>query len=179
VGNPDTTVVIGWTRYPAPEALQGISQWPMSLAYVGGSDSDYFDLLERWWKSNVWNLIVVEHDIIVKPELIQELLDCPRAWCPCLYPFEQHWLFGLGCTKFTKEIRQATPWLFDEIATMTGGRHHPAKHWCALDAHMQNLLSARSGETSHPHNRQDLIEHRGTEGVDLNKWRSHADCLQP
>lgn len=178
MGHPDTRIVVGWTRYPSPEAIQAISEWPFTLAYVGADESAYFALLSHWWKSDVRNLVILEHDIIPKREIVREIIDCPREWCPVMYAFEQHWLYGLGLVKFGLEMRRHTAWLFDEIATMSGGPHHPPKHWCALDAHMQNLLHARSGEATHIHNPGDeFIEHRGTEGTGLNKWRSHAACL--
>ena len=60
---------------------------------------------------------------------------------------------------------------------MSGGPHHPPKHWCALDAHMQNTLNRSSGQSCHVHNRQDLIEHRNPDAPGTMKWRTHTACL--
>ncbi len=157
-------IVVGYAHEIAPETKAALEGFEYVLAYVGDRDDAYFDLLQAWWVSNEWDVITLEHDIIPKPELLQELIDCPRAWCACLYPFEEHWLYGLGLTKFNLEMRQHLPGLFDEIAVLEGGPHHPPKHWCALDSHMQGILHARSGEAVHIHNRQDLIEQRVVEG---------------
>lgn len=159
-------IVCGWTRYPAPETLKAISKWPFTLAYVGGSETDYFDLLSHWWPSPEQEIVTVEHDIVPSPELIQEMLDCPRSWCAALYPFEQRALFGLGLTKFSLTIRRSLPNLFELIAPIANDKH-PARHWCLIDANMQNALNSHSGHTCHVHEGQ--IEHR-------NPIRSHVEC---
>ena len=119
--------------------------------------------------------MILEHDIVPAPELIDEMLDCPRQWCAAMYPFEGTKLFGLGLTKFNIEMRKRLPNLFDEIAVLQGGPHHPPKHWCALDSHMQGILHHRSGEAVHIHDHPEWIEH-GDGGI---KWRSHEACLVP
>lgn len=171
-------IVVGFT-HELPAATQATLSWyPHQLKYVGNSDSDYFDLLEAWWASHERELVIVEHDIVPQKELIDEMLDCPRPWCAAMYPFEEKWLFGLGLTKFSLGIRQAMPTLFDEIA-QNGGGVHPPKHWCSLDAHMQNILNRASGQTACVHNHQEWIEHRNLEAPGTSKWRSHTACLLP
>lgn len=170
-------IIVGWTRYPPAATIATLTGYAHRLQYVGNSDSDYFDFLAAWWASGEREIVTVEHDIVPQPELIDEMLDCDRAWCAAMYPFEEHWLFGLGCTKFSLEIRQAMPDLFEQVAERTGGPHHPARHWCALDSHMQTLLNQKSGHTAHVHNRQEWIEHRNPEAPGAMKWRTHQACL--
>lgn len=159
-------IVCGWTRYPSPQTLAAISAFPFTLADVCSSDEAYHELLSAWWSSTEQDLIVCEHDIEPSVELIQELLDCPRPWCAALYSFEERWLIGLGLTKFNLRIRTAVPDLFEQMATMED-EHHPPKHWCRVDARMQNLLAMQSGQSYHVH--EGPIVH-------TSKLRSHVAC---
>lgn len=169
-------IVCAWTRYPSPAALAVLSWYSHRLHYVGATDSDYFDFLAGWWASGEREIITLEHDIVPRRELIDEMRDCPRAWCGAMYPFEGTKLFGLGLTKFALEIRQALPNLFDLVAERSG-QHHPPKHWCSLDSHIQALLNQKSGHTAHIHDHPEWIEHLSEDGAV--KWRSHTECLVP
>lgn len=169
-------IICGYTHELPAETLAVLKDFEHVLVDVSDSDHAYFDLLESWWTSTVLEMVTLEHDIIPKPQLLREILDCPRAWCAAMYPFEEHWLFGLGLAKFSLPVRQAMPGLFDEIA-QNGGGAHPPRHWCSIDAHMQNMLNRSSGHTACVHNNQALIEHRNPENPGAMKWRSHAECL--
>ena len=106
--------------------------------YVGDSDDAYFDLLARLWRMQE-TFIVVEHDIIVTEAAIMGLIECPKTWCSCPYPWYTGMLHGLGCTKFDAQIMQEYPKLFDKIANVSNDIH-PAKHWCNIDDRLRRYL---------------------------------------
>jgi hypothetical protein len=159
-------IVVGYARPLSKVTLDTLSLFPHQLKDVSGSDDAYFDLLQAWWASSEEDLIILEHDIEPTPEFVQEILDCHRLWCAAMYTFEDRYLYGLGLTKFNRRVRAAVPDLFEQIALLSDG-HHPSKHWCRLDAHMQNTLSMQSGEAAHLH--EGAIVH-------TNPIRSHVAC---
>ena len=163
-------IICGWTRYPPPATIAALSWYPHQLQYVGDRDDAYFDFLQQWWTSQEREIVTVEHDIVPQRELIEEMLNCERAWCSAIYQWEGGaTLQGLGLCKFSLSIRRAVPDLFDRIADKSDDTH-PPKHWCRLDAWIQRELERSSGETVCVHRRLDLIEH-----TDPN--RSHATCF--
>ena len=100
------------------------------------------------------------------PAVIQELLDCKFSWCACWYPFEGGTIYGLGCTKFGLEIRQAVPDALDKVARISDSAHI-RKHWCSLDAWLQTVLRKAGQAVDHHH-------HVGIRH--LSAQRSHKAC---
>ena len=161
-------IVVGFTKPLSQDTLDALDAFPHVLTDVSGSDDAYFELLRSWWVSTEEDVVTLEHDIEPRPELIQELLDCHRPWCAALYDFEQRHLYGLGLTKFNRRIRAAVPDLFEQIALLENDKH-PRKHWCTLDAHMQNTLKMQSGDGVCLHDHPDWIKHTST-------IRGHVGC---
>jgi hypothetical protein len=94
--------------------------------------------------------IVVEHDIVVRPETLRELRDCPEDWCAMPYPYlNEKEAWGMGCVKFSDRLICRSPHLFSRIAN-EGDPLHPPRHWCRLDAHIWEALTER-GEHRHDH----------------------------
>lgn len=68
---------------------------------------DYWRFLDELWHRGE-SFIIVEHDIVVTPEVISKLVRCPRPWCANPYlqlPGEP--VTGLGCTKFSARLLRA------------------------------------------------------------------------
>ena len=117
-------------------------------------DEGYFYALAEAWTPTPDHLaepfILVEHDIIVRPETLRELRDCPEDWCAAPYPYlDKPLAWGMGCVKFSDRLIVRNPWIFREFEN-DGDALHPARHWCSLDSHIWNALTER-GETRHDH----------------------------
>lgn len=117
-------------------------------------DEGYFMALDEFWTPGEGKFpepfIVVEHDIVVRPETLGELRDCPEDWCAAPYPYLNHErAWGMGCVKFSDRLIARNPWLFQQIGP-DGDATHPSRHWCRLDARIFEALTRR-GETRHEH----------------------------
>jgi hypothetical protein len=94
--------------------------------------------------------IVVEHDIVVRPETLRELRDCPEDWCSMPYPYlNEAEAWGMGCVKFSDRLIVRNPWIFQQFEN-DGDSLHPPRHWCRLDAHIWAALT-ENGEHRHDH----------------------------
>ena len=118
------------------------------------SDTGYFEALHDAWEPGPQHMaepfIVVEHDIVVRPETLRELRDCPEDWCAAPYPYlneDEAW--GMGCVKFSDRLIVRNPWIFRQFAN-AGDAKHPPRHWCRLDSYIWIALTER-GEKRHDH----------------------------
>jgi hypothetical protein len=141
---------------------------------VSGSDRAYYDALYRTWAECAAkgdDLVVVEHDIEIRPTTLSGFARCDDAWCCAPYPYRvspSGWYGGLGCCRFSAALlaRHA-----DAIEAI-GERHdslHPPRHWCRLDAWLKQLLKAR-GEAPVGH---ESVHHLG------DQWPSHGCVPRP
>ena len=117
-------------------------------------DEGYFWALSEAWTPTPEHMpepfIVVEHDIVVRPETLRELRDCPEDWCAVGYKYlNEPSAYGMGCVKFSDRLICRSPYLFQKIAN-EGDSLHPPRHWCRLDAHIWEALTER-GEHRHDH----------------------------
>ena len=65
---------------------------------------DYWRFLRDLWRKQE-SFIIVEHDIVVTPAVIEVLTRCREPWCAFPYlqlPGEP--VTGLGCTKFSRRL---------------------------------------------------------------------------
>jgi len=68
---------------------------------VSGSDSDYWALLDSLWTEGK-TFIIVEHDVIVRPDTLDLLRYCTQSDV-CAYPISYFWsrqAVGMACNKF-------------------------------------------------------------------------------
>jgi hypothetical protein len=160
-------ILLPYTHDHPADTMRAVANYEHLRADVSGSDTAYWELLSKWWESDEPDLLIIEHDIGVTPAVIQELLDCKFSWCACWYPFEGGTIYGLGCTKFALEIREAVPDAFDRVARI-GNEIHPRRHWCSLDIFLRmTLMNAGHQPCLH---RSNQIRHLSTQ-------RSHKGCL--
>ena len=117
-------------------------------------DEGYFEALAEAWTPTAEHMaepfIVVEHDIVVRPETLRELRDCPEDWCSAPYPYldkERAW--GMGCVKFSDRLIVRNPWIFSDMSHWSD-ESHPPKHWCRMDSRIWIMLTER-GEKRHDH----------------------------
>jgi len=115
---------------------------------VSGSDDAYWELLNDLWTTGK-TFVIVEHDIVVPPTAIDELLNCPGEWCGFATPYVGTLWAGLSCTKFEGTLLKDFPDLMEIVATMSDVGHDQ-KHWCRLDAWMHHVLEDEEVE-QHQH----------------------------
>jgi len=129
------------------EALDATG-WAWHPVDVSGSPRAYWDLLDDLWRE-CRTFAIVEHDVIVQPDLIDHLVACPADWCA--YPIEYFNgpYAGLGCAKFGAGLISSNPFAIDAVGGMSDAGHE-AKHFCRLDAWLQQVLG-RNGATMHVH----------------------------
>lgn len=133
-------------RPQTAEALDA-SGYPWEPVDVSGSDEDYWELLYDLWAARQ-DFCIVEHDIIIAPGILAEFESCPELWCVSPYPYMHGGEYaGLGCVRFRAEVMNVMPRLMDDVATRTNTKH-PSKHWCTLDAWIQEKLY---GQRFSPH----------------------------
>lgn len=100
----------------------------------------YYDLLVSLWNRTGEDLVIVEHDIVVGPDSIDDLLACRMPWCACQYQYNGYGLYaGLGCTRFSANCQARGADLFDKVATLSDPGHPPL-HWCRLDGWIHATL---------------------------------------
>ncbi len=130
------------------EALDATG-WSYETVAVSGSDEAYYDLLSGLWAdSEGW--INVEHDVLVNPDTLDELADCPHDWCRFPVEYVNGPYPGLGCVKFSTEIVRRNPDAMVEVGLLSDG-NHPRKFWCRLDGWLQSVVLPRAAENSHIH----------------------------
>lgn len=149
-------VILPYTKpHETTAAVLTATGMPWTAEWVGGSDRDYFDLLDRTWR-NGGTFTVVEHDIVPTVEALKSLNECGNDWCACSYPYLYgERTAGLGCTRFRSALIVRHPDLFEVVATMTDAGH-PPMHWCRLDAWTRQTLTTRGESRCEAHSQ---IEH--------------------
>ena len=99
-------VYVPWTRQ-YPECRAALA--PSSPVYVdvSGDDYAYWRLVKRLWtaKSPGESFALVEHDVLVEPDTLASLDDCPERWCAyAIHSVDvgngQPWVATFGCVRF-------------------------------------------------------------------------------
>lgn len=98
-------------RHPQTEAgAPSSAEW----VDVSADDDAYWRVLCEWWARGE-TFMVVEHDVICRPDVIDQFLDCDEPWCAfpyddmCHWGCMEAWANTLGCTRFRSELIAAAP----------------------------------------------------------------------
>lgn len=84
---------------------------------VGQSPIAYFAALLNWW-SKAETFVVLEHDVVCRPDVLESFAGCSEPWCLYNYAPEctcgnpdcrEAWRNALGCTRFRSELMEAVP----------------------------------------------------------------------
>ncbi len=130
------------TRYPEARDALRVAHPGFEEVYVGDDARAYGRLVQRLWAEGD-GFILVEQDIVVRPDTIASLIRCPFDWCgyPYLETPRSEPVTGLGCTKFGAGIIRAfrRPLEWD-----------PVPVWQNVDVHLAGVLAA-SGFREHRH----------------------------
>ena len=129
--------------------LRAVSGEPNIEFVLLDDDEAYWRLWRELWAA-AEDVIVVEQDIVPNPDSFQQFEECRELWCAHAYPYSVFGLYaGTGCVRLRAELLASTPGLIDRVGLRSDDLH-PAKHWCRLDAWMQNELHA-AGHRMHRH----------------------------
>lgn len=108
-------------------------------------------LVDAWAQPG--DLVIVEHDIGIRPYVIEELLACTQPWCGFPYRIGEQLLVCLGCTRFTAHLKASLPGLMAEAAAVGSeqdGGGVPAGDWRRMDVRIAACLE-RLGHARHAH----------------------------
>jgi hypothetical protein len=115
---------------------------------VAASNNAYWAAMAMWWKNGEM-FMVLEHDVVCRPDIIAEFDACPEPWCAFGYANMCHpecmeaWRNLLGCTRFRAEIIAAVP----DAVTSVDPKYYDWHNMC--DGVGNNLRAA--GFTHHWH----------------------------
>jgi hypothetical protein len=144
-------VVVPYARQLAPEVIWALQEAEVEfeLVNVAHSDFAYYHLLCGLWKL-AEPFTIVEHDIVVRPDVLASFDNCAHEWCAASYPYLRSNYWGLGCTRFRRELLQRFPDVMEEVGRYESPRHIPG-HWCILDQALTASLRARRVDWPHTH----------------------------
>lgn len=114
------------------------AQW--EVHDVSGAETAYWTLLAGLWAQRR-SVIIVEHDVVVGPDTIRDLIDCPQGWCCAPYGYGpgEGTIVGLGCTKLSGALMVAVPDAVERAGEMSDAKHKP-RSWCRLDGNLARVL---------------------------------------
>ena len=144
----ETAVVMPYTRL-RPEVVEALAGWDVAFVDVSGSDDAYWQLLANLW-SEGRSFLIVEHDVVVRPDTLGELEQCHHPWCSFQVPYVGKLYAGLSCAKFSAALIARYPDALNRIAELED-EDHPPKFWCRLDSHLQSHVLNPGGEEMHVH----------------------------
>lgn len=133
------------TRVLVPATPAGLHPATVPALLAGGHvvevrpmvhDWDYCKALRYWWdkaRPHAEDLVIVEHDVEARPEVLAQLLGCPLPWC--VAPYNGH--EALGCVRFRPF--ELGPWPLEEPVP-----------WIQLDMALYRALRA-AGASQHVH----------------------------
>lgn len=109
---PRTEGVFAPYTYDRPSAVEALPDGAQRVN-VSGSEYDYWRVFCDYWEPS-YDLTIVEHDVVIRPDVLEAFNTCPEPWCA--FPYDDHspadaeaWANMLGCTRFRKEIIEALP----------------------------------------------------------------------
>ncbi len=123
-----------------PETRDAIDLTGRQCEYVdvSGSDDAYWALLAELWKAGR-EFCIIEHDVVPGRGSLDELEDCPGDWCSFAVAYGTGAHAGLGCVKFSTRLLGQLPYALERIEARCDDTH-PPKHWCRLDAWLNEYL---------------------------------------
>lgn len=168
-----TTPPPGYDRDMAPTAhivvpytLQGmrletqdaVMSWggPYTFHILAAGDPyAYARAFMDWWETHL-DLVVVEHDIVPAPGMIEGLLTCPEPWCGHAYHVGQgRYTTGLGLCKISRSVMDTHPGL--GMLAMRDHRGRVARiEWPGVNEALDRQM-IRYGYRMHVHD--PVVEH--------------------
>jgi hypothetical protein len=135
--------------------------WPK--AHTG-----YHEMLAAMWGEKE-TTIIIEHDIVILPGVIESLLECEHDWCGNPYFVGAGVHVCLGCTKFSSRLMFKHPNMMHDAGLIESSA--PAKDWHRVDIRIEEVLMQRLKIERHVHDVQVghiNDQHKGRTGPQYN-----------
>lgn len=146
-------ILCGYTNLRS-ETKASLTPYNVEYEDTSGDDFAYWRAIEsRWGKDD---LITIEHDIEIHGSVMCEFIECEMPWCcfPYLLVFKKPYEYGLGCTRFRKEMMQSVT-TTDEVINSIPVDGEPGC-WRTLDIKIKYALW-NQGYNVHVH--QPTVNH--------------------
>lgn len=168
--------------YAGPKHPRALAATPAHAEWhdVYGDTHAYWRLMRDAWSTCLEtgdDLLVIEHDVVFRPDVLEQFDDCPQPWClfgylnMCHPECREAWANALGCTRFRNEVIQACP---DAVSSIP----EPLRNWNYLCDHIagnktngvpcEQTPDGLRGQFSH-HWHEPHVEHI-TRDVDPDFW---------
>lgn len=130
--------------------VEALSEFPYELVArnVSSSDEAYWRFVRDEWERG-GAFMVVEHDIVIRPDVWRSFAACEEPWC--VYPYLMR--FGevapaLGCARFSSALVSGEPDLLEVVGHISepGYRlqdHSRPRTWRRLDTRIRQVLEER------------------------------------
>jgi hypothetical protein len=88
-----------------PEAVAALPKGT-EMIYTGNTPYDWWNAFRKIWGTGD-DLVTIDHDVVLVPEVEESFENCPEPWCVFTYGYgeEQLLCHSMGCTRFRKEIQ--------------------------------------------------------------------------
>lgn len=95
-----------FTEWAEPRDLLALHAPEAEHIWTGPDDYGYWRALAREWDNPEDDLVVIEQDVGIHGSVIPEFTSCPEPWCAFGFPVGGITYRGLGCTRFSAELRR-------------------------------------------------------------------------
>jgi hypothetical protein len=99
-------VIVPWTR-KHPECMKSLA--PFGPVYVNVDYEFAYWSLTKWLWEDSEPFVLVEHDVLVRPDTIPELEACPERWCAFSIWMGEGTVATFGCVRFRPHGRWPVP----------------------------------------------------------------------
>ena len=137
------------TLYPETRAAREADGIAAEYVDVSGSPSAYHEHLERTWAEGA-GFINIEQDIVVRPGLIRELVECREPWCGAPYAISTAIGSWLGCVRFSDELVGGYPGVWTAVDNLPPDGT-PKRYWGRADTRLKRVLEEQVGLTMDLH----------------------------
>jgi hypothetical protein len=96
-----------------PKTVRSVTEYAPGVQFIdtSGDPMDYCRVLNARWGTGA-DLVTIEQDIEITPDVIPSFRRCKRSWCTFSYqgPPPLGYLYhGLGCTRFSVALQAKVP----------------------------------------------------------------------
>ena len=102
-------ILCGYTNL-RDETKAALAPYDVSYKDTSADDFSYWRAIAARWGTD--DLALVEHDIEIHGSVMREFTECQKPWCSFPYSigFKTPYKYGIGCTRFRKEMmRKVAP----------------------------------------------------------------------
>lgn len=155
---PRTTVTQFYVHYTGirPDVAAAAPEGTVWVDVSSGNLA-YFESLGDIWAAGE-QFATIEHDILVRPDIVEAFEECPEPWCVfgytefCHEACMENWRNELGCTRFRAEAMREVP---DAVSSIPDGQ---LRDWHQVCDGLGNNLRA-AGLTHHWHRPHAVHDH--------------------